>query len=144
MREITTEIEINAPPARVWEILTDFARYPQWNPFITNIEGRPIVGERLKVLIRPPGGKGMTFRPIVLAVQPPSELRWLGRLILPGIFDGEHRFQIEPLDAARSRFRQSEQFKGILVPILWRTMATSTRHGFEAMNAAVKTQAEKT
>src|SRR5580700_6470966 len=130
MREITTEIEINVPPARIWQILTDFASYPQWNPFMTNIEGSPLVGQRLRVFIRPPGGKGMTFRPVVLVARPPTELRWLGRLLLPGIFDGEHRFQIEELGAGRSRLRQSEQFRGILVPILWSTMAIPTRRGF--------------
>jgi hypothetical protein len=143
MREISIEIEINAPAARVWEILTDFARYPQWNPFIPDIEGRLVVGERLRVLIRPPGGKGMTFRPVVLVAQPPSELRWLGRLLLPGIFDGEHRFQIEELGGGRVRLRQSEQFRGILVPILWSRMGTPTRRGFESMNLAIKDLAEK-
>jgi uncharacterized protein YndB with AHSA1/START domain len=32
MRELGTEVEIAAPPERIWEILTDFAAYPDWNP----------------------------------------------------------------------------------------------------------------
>ncbi len=33
MKEIHTEIEINAPAGKVWRVLTDFPSYPEWNPF---------------------------------------------------------------------------------------------------------------
>ena len=66
MKQIATEIEINAPASRVWAILTDFARFADWNPFILRIEGQPHIGTRLKVTIRPPDWKPMTFRPLVL------------------------------------------------------------------------------
>jgi uncharacterized protein YndB with AHSA1/START domain len=38
-KDIVTEIEIDAPPSRVWEILTDFEKYASWNPFIKKISG---------------------------------------------------------------------------------------------------------
>ena len=41
MKVIHTEIEINAPASRVWEILTDFGSFPQWNPFIRQVSGEP-------------------------------------------------------------------------------------------------------
>ena len=101
MHEITTTMEINAPPRSVWKVLVDFQAHPQWNPFVRSIEGSPREGETLKVFIQPVGGKGMTFRPRVLRAVPDQELRWLGRVVLPGIFDGEHFFKIEPLDQGR-------------------------------------------
>jgi hypothetical protein len=94
------------------------------------------------VRIEPPGGRAMTFKPTVLAVEPGRELRWLGRLLAPGIFDGEHVFHIEPLGQARSRFTQAERFSGILVG-LFRSTLDKTELGFEQMNAAVKTRAER-
>ena len=120
MRELGTEIEIDAPPERVWQVLTDFAAYPEWNPFIRSIEGEPEVGSRLKVRIELPGGRGMTFRPTVQAAESARELRWLGRLLLPGLVDGEHRLALEPLADARSRFIQSERFSGLLVGLITR------------------------
>jgi uncharacterized protein YndB with AHSA1/START domain len=39
MKEIDKEIEIDASPERVWDVLTDFSSYPQRNPFIREIEG---------------------------------------------------------------------------------------------------------
>ena len=83
MEELHSEIEIKASAERVWELLTDFASYPEWNPFIRQISGEPITGERLEVRIEPPGGRGMTFRPTVLNVEDNRELRWLGHLLVP-------------------------------------------------------------
>jgi len=54
MKELHSEIEINASAERVWDILTDFASYPQWNPFIRSISGELEVGERLEVRLEPP------------------------------------------------------------------------------------------
>ena len=140
MRFIDTRIEIAAPAARVWRVLTDFPRFPEWNPFITRIEGAPEPGARLRVEIKPPGKSPMTFTPKVLAARPGKELRWLGRLLLPGIFDGEHAFELEERDGTCS-FRQSERFSGLLVPLLGGALA-ATERGFEAMNAALKRRAE--
>jgi hypothetical protein len=90
MRELRTAIEIEATPARIWEILTDFDSYSEWNPFVRNISGQAVRGTQLEVRIEPPGGRGMSFKPTVLEAEPERELRWLGRLLVPGIFDGEH------------------------------------------------------
>lgn len=142
--DITTEILIDAPPARVWAVLADFAAYGNWNPFITRIEGSLTAGERLRVRIRPPGSGGMTFRPRLLTVTPEKELRWRGHLLLPGLFDGEHRFLLEPADEGqRTLFRHGESFSGLLMPVIFGARAqAATRAGFEAMNAALKRRAE--
>jgi hypothetical protein len=145
MHEILTTIDINAPPREVWSALVDFESHPHWNPFVRRIEGSPREGDTLKISIQPLGGKGMTFRPRVIRAVPDRELRWLGRLILPGIFDGEHFFGIEPLDdGRRTRFTHGERFKGVLVPFLRKSLDTGTRQGFEAMNRALKDRVEMT
>ena len=67
--------------------------------------------------------------------------RWLGRVLAPGMFDGEHRFTIEQLDDGRSRVVQSERFRGALVPLFAKTL-TATGDGFDAMNEALKKRSE--
>ncbi len=116
MHEIRTEIEIEATPERVWSILLNFPSHPVWKPFVRSIKGVAKVGGRLTVAIQPPGSKGMTFRPAVLTLIPNAELRWRGRFLLPGIFDGEHYFQINQLAQRRVRFIHGERFSGVLVP----------------------------
>ena len=144
MREIQTATEINATPERVWQLLTAFDQYPQWNPFIRSIKGDLKPDAKLEVSIKPPESRPMTFRPRLLKVEANRELRWLGRVLLPGLFDGEHIFTIEPLAANQVRFRQCETFTGMLVPLLWRSLDKNTRRGFQEMNAALKRLAETT
>jgi hypothetical protein len=142
MKQLQTQIEIDAPAKRVWEVLTNFASYPQWNPFIRHISDRPAPRERLQVRLAPPGGRVITFRPKVLTAEPNRELRWLGRLLVPGVFDGEHSFTIESLEENRVQFVQREAFKGLLVPLFARSLETNTQQGFEEMNRALKERAE--
>ncbi len=141
--ELHTETAIQASPQRVWDVLTDFAAYPQWNPFIPRLNGSLETGSRLDVQLQPPGGRGMRMRPTVLAAAPSQELRWLGHLGIPRLFDGEHRFRIEPLGTDHVRFVQEERFTGLLAPLVFRFIERGTRQGFEAMNQALKARAEQ-
>jgi len=142
MKELHSQIVINASPERVWGILTDFASYPQWNPFIRRISGELKVGERLEVRLEPPDSRGITLRPTLLSAEPNRLMRWLGHLLVRGLFDGEHSLLIQPLGENRVRFIQSEMFKGLLVPLFARSLDNNTLRGFEEMNGALKERAE--
>jgi len=142
MKELHSEIEIDASAERVWGVLTDFACYPQWNPFIRRISGELEVGGRLEVRLEPPDSRGITMRPTVLSAEPNRLIRWVGHLLVPGIFDGEHSLAIHPLEENRVRFVQHEAFKGVLIRMLARSLDTNTLRGFEEMNGALKERAE--
>jgi hypothetical protein len=139
--EIRAEVEIEASPQAVWDVLMDFESYPSWNPFIRNLNGRPEVGRKLRTRLEPPEGRGMTFRPTVTTLRPVAVFGWLGRLGLPGVFDGAHRFELEPLKGGRTRFVQSERFDGILAGPLKHSTRDRTLAGFEAMNRALAERA---
>ena len=141
MRSISAVVDISATPERVWAVLADLAAYPQWNPFIRSASGELAEGARLTLRLAPAGGRAMTFRPTVLAARPGKLLRWIGRLIVPGIFDGTHQFTLEDL-GGRTRLTQSETFRGLLVPFTGTTM-TRTEAGFHALNQALKERAER-
>jgi hypothetical protein len=143
MKEISAEIEIEAPAERVWEVLTDFAKFPEWNPFIRQMSGEPRTGAKLEVRLEPPGGRAMSFKPKMLNVETNREMRWVGRLLIPGLFTGEHSFSIEALDEKGVRFVQHEKFTGLLVPFMAKSLDKDTKSGFEAMNRALKERAEK-
>lgn len=142
MMELRTETLIHASPERVWAELMDFAAYPAWNPFIRALSGDVRVGGRLTVHLQPEGGRPMTFRPVVRTLTPGRELVWRGRVGLPGVFDGEHRFALVPLPEGGVRFEHTERFSGLLVPFLHHWLEEGTRRGFEAMNRALKARAE--
>jgi hypothetical protein len=143
MKTLSTEIDIDAAPDTVWAVLMDFAAYPEWNPFVVSLAGERRLGARLEASLQPAGGKAMRFRPVVTAFEDGRFFEWLGRLGIKGLFDGRHQYRIEP-SGDRTKFIQSEQFTGILVPLLSRSLNGGTRAGFEAMNRALKERAEGT
>jgi hypothetical protein len=140
VKEVRTEIEINADPGKVWKILTDFEKYDQWNPFINRIIGQAKQGGKIEIHIETPGGKKRKYGPMVTKVEQGRELRWLGKSLL---LNGEHIFTIEQLQAGRVRFVHREVFDGLLTLIFGRSLDIDVRQGFEEMNRALKEKAER-
>ncbi|GAA1612790.1 hypothetical protein GCM10009789_78800 [Kribbella sancticallisti] len=136
-----TEIEIDASPEQVWQVLADRDAYPTWNPFMVSSTGELTVGSTITNVLKDTNGKETEFTPELLAVEPGKELRWIGRIGFGGIFDGEHSFRIEPLEGGRSRLIQEEKFKGIAVPFTVGMLNKTIKPQFEAMNEALAKRA---
>jgi hypothetical protein len=139
-KEIKTNIHIQARPAQVWAILLDFDQYPAWNPFILSAQGQAQEGTTLRIRVQPVGSRAMSFSPRVLVCAPPRHFRWKGQLLWPGIFDGEHVFELSENPDGSTTFYHSEQLSGWLVGLF---DTSNTQAGFEAMNQALKERSEK-
>jgi hypothetical protein len=109
---------------------------------ISSAEGRVAVGERLVNRLTPPDGKPMTFKPTITVVDVERTFEWLGRLFVPGLFDGRHRFELHPTADGGTHFVHTESFSGLLVRPLRASLDTNTRRGFEAMNHELKRRVE--
>ena len=140
---LRASIEIDATPEQVWAVLSDLPAYPQWNPFIVSSSGRLEKGATIRNVMRDSGGD-TTFTPTVLEVAPGRELRWIGKIGPGGIFDGEHRFLIEPIAENRVRLTQSERFTGVLIPFFQSQLNERTLPQFRAMNEALAKRAAAT
>lgn len=138
---IHSEITIGAPPARVWAVLTDFTSYPEWSPFVREIDGELRPGARLMVRLAPSGGEGTVFKPVVTEVREGAVFEWQGHLLVPGIFDGRHRFELRAMGDGATSFTQSESFGGILIPFM-SSVLKDTEHAFAAFNEALKDRSE--
>jgi hypothetical protein len=143
VKEVSAEIEINSYPESVWKILTDFATYDQWNPFINKIVGLPAEGSKIDIYIETPSGKNRKYSPRITKVEEGRELRWSGKSFLPGFLNAEHIFIIEELRPERVRFIQREVFNGLLTRIFGKDVDIDIRQGFEDMNDALKKRAER-
>jgi hypothetical protein len=95
------------------------------------------------VRLEPPEAQAMVFKPKVLAFETNKECRWLGHLILPGLFDGEHKFELIDNGNGTTTFNQTEKFNGILVPLFRKMLDVNTKNGFVLMNEKLKELAEK-
>ena len=137
-RFIKTETIIHAPAERVWAEMTDFASFPDWNPFVREASGRLAVGEQLKIKLRLDRGIKMTFKPRVTVVEPNRELRWLATLGRPGVFDVDRAFLIEPHDSDSVRFVMSEECTGWLTPVMFAAnLEAQLYRGYDAFNQAL-------
>ena len=131
--EIKTSIVINASSKKIWNVLTTFEAYPQWNPFIKSIDGELKIQNKLHVQI-----DGMKFKPRILKVKKNEEIKWIGHLLFPGIFDGTHYFHIIDNGNSTCTFIHGEIFKGLLVPLMKKKLHTDVKYNFEQMNLALK------
>lgn len=140
MYAISVETDIDAPAALVYEVLTDFDAYPEWNEY-SRIEGEAAADERLVLRPGPAAGSVPTFRPRVRRADG-EELRWVGHLWVRGLFDGEHGFRVTGTEDGSSRLVQDEQFTGLLAGVLFRRYGDDWTANFEAVNEALRDRAE--
>lgn len=140
MKEIRSEIEVMAPADRVWGVLVDFQNYSAWNPFIYEISGEAMLGEKLRISLRTPSGKERSYEPVITKLESGRELRWVGKNAL---LMGEHIFSLESLKSGSTLLVQREIFKGFLSGFFGDDTHKDIAGGFEQMNQAVKRRAEK-
>ena len=138
---IDTTVDIDASRDAVWDVLTDFSSYSEWNPSM-RIEGTPDVGTQLVVHLLADGGHGMSFKPKVLAATPGEELRWLGKLGLHGIADGEHFFILTTNDDGTTRLNHGERFTGAQVALAKGSSGNNSGAAYEAFSHALKQRVE--
>lgn len=142
VREVAVETDIHASADRVWKVLTDFHQFPDWNRFIQKAEGDIREGCKLKLTVGLPTGKTAIFQPILTKVVEKSNLIWLSRFVIPGLFDGEHIFEIQPQGDNIVRFVQRERYSGLFVPLFWKNLEASASESFRIMNQALKERSE--
>ena len=79
MREIRTEIEITASPPKVWGALTDFNKWKEWNPIVTQASGVASIGAELSITMCGKDGKAaQNYKPIITNFDEPKSLRASG------------------------------------------------------------------
>ena len=142
MRTLETRININANAEQVWNVLTDFGSYPNWNPFVINVSGKTEVGEQIEVDLKMEGSKPQTFKPEVLVNDKDREFRWIGKLFVKGLFDGEHYFKLKEVDGM-VELTHGENFSGAFVALVLSLIGEKTEAGFKAMNHALKSRVEQ-
>ena len=142
MTELCTETEIQASAERVWQVLTDFALYREWNPVIHTLSGEARAGGHLRFRVHPRSNLGVTMRTTVVKAEANRELRWRGRLLFSGLFCADHSFTLEPVAKSRVRLIQRETYRGLLAPIIVPIIKATNLRLFADMNKALKARAE--
>ncbi|MCX5741897.1 MAG: SRPBCC domain-containing protein, partial [Proteobacteria bacterium] len=114
MLEINAERVIEASAEEVWAVLTNLDEFRQWNPFIRDARGTPVVGNPVHVRVESSFGLPLRFAATVTEREPNHLLRWRGQVLAGWFARGDHSFTIERLGKRRVRFIQHEAFSGLL------------------------------
>jgi uncharacterized protein YndB with AHSA1/START domain len=136
-------VEIDAPAALVWEVMTDYARYPEWNSFTVQVETTLRIGEPIDLHLPMPDGSEGTFvnREFIRVVEPPTYLRYDTGEQLPGIFAFREQF-ISPVGPDRCTYRTTDTFSGEHADAVIEATGDWVKAGFDSVANALKARAE--
>lgn len=143
MHEIETSLDINAPRERVWDVLTSFRMWDEWNPVITRMRAVLSPGTPVSFVIAA-GGHELKIKAEMIKVEHGRELRWKGppSWLVGRVLRGEHYLMVAPAGVGKSRIVHGERFEGIALPVLWSKLRSDLEVAYAAMNRALKARAE--
>lgn len=140
MKAFSTTTEINATPERIWAILTDAAKYTEWDPGMLRLEGIIAPDQTLTIYTKVTPKRA--FKPKVSEFEPNRKMVWSSGMPL-GLFKGTRTFILEPLAQNRVMFSMREEFTGPMMALIGNSIPDLTAT-FEAFAAALKQRAENT
>ncbi len=142
-REISTVIDITAPPEKVWNILTNINDWHKWNPIVVQASGVPSIGSELTLTMRGEDGKdGPKYMPVVTSLKETMSFEWRANMISEFMFTNERIFKLAKIDTG-TRVTNTETFKGMLMPLFWSKLSSHVPSMLTEMNNALKEVVEK-
>lgn len=144
MQEIKTEIEISAPPSKVWSIITGINNWQEWSPVINDSNGTASVGSKLSITMmgKEKGKNGPKYNPIITELEEPNYFRWRAHMLAGFIFTNDKIFELEESNSG-TRLTHKEMFSGLLAPVFCGQMEKGVPPMLNSMNKALKDLAEK-
>jgi hypothetical protein len=134
---VRVERLIPAPRRLVWDVLVDFQRYPDWNPFTVGVHTTGRVGDpvRLDVVL---GGRRMTMRERMRVNEPLQRIGWGLHLLGGVLLDCTRVQELQDAGDGSTRYVCHESFRGLSVPLFFRHYRAPMQAGFEACAEALE------
>ncbi len=141
MFTIDRTLDIDAPQALVWEVLTYFANYGQWNPFVPEVrcDLRPGGAIEMQVKLR---DKPLFEREWIIDVTPGVGFRYSMKAVPLGTLRSLRVQTLASLGEARTRYTSHFEIAGWLQPLVTGIFGGGMRNGFEGMALGLKARAE--
>lgn len=137
-------VEIDAPAQVVWDVMVDYPRYPEWNPYTVAVDTTFEIGDPIDLTLPNPDGSPGTFvnREYLRVIDPPHHLRYDTADEIEGIFAYRDQW-IEPQGPDRCTYRTTDTFSGEHAAIVLEVTGDWIRQGFDAVARALKARAEQ-
>jgi hypothetical protein len=140
-RAVEHRIGVQAPAEVVWEVVSDFEGWAQWNPLYRKAEGVMKVGSTLVLEQHLPGQPPTVIQPIVQDWVPYEQLHWRSSR-LGGFVTAIRYLEIESMGPANATFSNGELFMGLLLRFVGRDERRRLKAAFTQMGEAVRDRAE--
>lgn len=141
-QEVFTECEIDAPAAKVYSVISDYANFKKWTEDLT-IDGDTEPGGKMCVMVNLPN-TGWQKLSSKMVKMDQTIISFNNVVAAPFIFTGRHRYEIIPIDDNKTKFINAEVFSGLALPFLQFKNFTSNAHKFkENTNSALKKAVER-
>jgi len=143
MREISTEIEIAAPIADVWRILTNIDDWADWSPIINKASGNAALGSSLNITMmgKEAGKDGPAYSPTITILDAPNSFRWSTKMMGGFMMTNDKLFELEETSVG-TRVVHNELFSGLMALMFWSNFEKHVPTMLDAMNEALKAKAE--
>lgn len=141
MRVINSEIQINSPIDKVWETLTEFKNWHEWNPTVNGVEGNVNLGEKLVVSMKGKDCKDQVYSPTIIESEAPNKFVWQAKMLGGLVFTNERRIELEEM-GDKTLVKNSEAFSGLMIPLMWQQMQNFVPGNLKSMNEALKVKLE--
>ena len=129
---------IHASPKVLWDLLTDAAHYPDWNPTVVRVDGTIALGQKITVVATVSPER--TFPVTVAEFEPQRRMVWQGGLPL-GLFRGVRTFTLTESAPGTTTFTMREVFSGPLLGLIRRSMPNQ-QPSFDEFARSLKLRAE--
>lgn len=144
MQTVETEIEIQAPPEKVWSIITDIDKWHEWSPIINASSGEAAVGSTVAITMmsKEAGKDGPKYNPEIIQMDEPTYFHWRAHMMAGFVFTNDKIIELEKTDAG-TKVIHKETFKGLMAALMKGQMAKEVPPMLTRMNEALKQLAEK-
>lgn len=138
-----TTFPVAASPEAVWAVLTDFERYPEWNPSVPSIKGVVAVGSEVALTLAMPGRPSAKVKATLTDLVPGTHLRWHGNVAGDWFFAGTREFRIEPQQDGTSLVTHVEDVSGVFFPVFRVLMGSAIQKHHDGFNTSLTERAER-
>lgn len=143
MKEITTEILINASPEKVWSILLDFSHWKDWNPIIASAEGKAELDSQVAIIMKGKNGKSaQKYSAKITRLEAPHSFCWTAKMGPSFLFTNQKAFEFQKTNQG-TRLIHREKYSGVMAILFWGKMEKFVPAMLNSMNNALKNKIDK-
>ncbi|WP_330249540.1 SRPBCC domain-containing protein [Nocardia sp. NBC_00565] len=139
---IDATVEIDAPAELVWQVITDFPRYGEWNPFCVEASSTLVPGEPIDMLVKTSGSSTRRQREWIRSHTPGTEFSYSMKPTPVGALHSLRSHKVTALTPDRTRYESHFELAGWLQPVVAALLGKNLKNGFAGMTEGIQKQAE--